>query len=204
MKKSGIIIICLLLSAGTAACSGPAAANKSSAAEQSSEENGETVTVTLPAFLVQGQKEEDLKAAAQKEGYDSCVLNEDGTVTYVMTAQVNRQMTEKLQKSFVSSVENMMKSKDVPQSYDSVTYNDTGSKIDIQINPSLYKEGDTGYAAGLFIPGLYWQCFNGTDAKSADVLINFINKNTGEMIESSSFKLYLKQLKEAESKQQLD
>ena len=75
MKKSGIIIICLLLSAGTAACSGPAAANKSSAAEQSSEENGETVTVTLPAFLVQGQKEEDLKAAAQKEGYDSCVLN---------------------------------------------------------------------------------------------------------------------------------
>ncbi|MCF0258702.1 MAG: hypothetical protein HUJ54_02465 [Erysipelotrichaceae bacterium] len=202
MKKSGILIICLCLFAGLAGCSGTTVTKESAAAAEGSQSSDETaVTVTLPAFLVQGQKEEDLKAAAQKEGYDSCVLNEDGSVTYTMSAQINQQMKEKMHQSFVSSAANMMKSKDVPQSYDSVTYNDTGSRIDIEINPSMYKEGDTGYAVALFIPSLYWQCFSGTRPNEADVVINFINKNTGEMIETASYKLYLKQLKEAKNKQ---
>ena len=63
-EKSGILAACLCLAAGLAGCSGTTVTKESASASQETQPaEGSVVSVTLPAFLVQGQTEEDLKAA---------------------------------------------------------------------------------------------------------------------------------------------
>ena len=170
-------------------------ANVDSASAQTS--NSSMVQVTLPASLFQSLSQEDIEEAAKKDGFESCTINEDGTVTYTMTAQKQQEMKDQLKQSFVTSINNLMKDKSVPASYVNVEYNDNCSIIDVYVNPSAYKQTDTSFALGMFLPGVYYQCFAGTDVNKVDVIINFINKNTKEPIETASFKRMMREMEKA-------
>ena len=50
------------------------------------------VEVTLPASFFEDESEEEIKAAAEENGFSKCTINEDGSVTYKMTKAKHKEM----------------------------------------------------------------------------------------------------------------
>ena len=141
-----------------------------------------SVEVTLPVSYVDGQTPDEIKADAEKMGYNDCTIHEDGSVTYKMSKAKHREVLDTYKKSFDESIaETIAEENGVVKE---IKYNDNLSKIDVYLDEARYDEWNSFAVLGYYMFGSYYQIFAGTDAEKIDVVVNAINADTKETIDT--------------------
>lgn len=120
------------------------------------------VTITIPPELAEGTTQEELDATAEEMNYKSATLNEDGSVTYVMTRAQQRQLLTDLRNTINEEFLAVSESEDYP-GIETVVANDDMTEILVSLNtPDLGLE-ETFAAYIFFYYAQIYQSFNGTN-----------------------------------------
>ena len=125
-------------------------------------------------------------------------VNSDGSVTYVMTPSQHKAYMKSLKESFEEGNKELIN--DSENSILDIKPSDDFSKFDIYVDPNSYSSLDSLMAIAFYIQGGYYRMFNGD--KDTNVIVNFINNDTKEIIESgNSAQLMDSDTKEVSSKE---
>lgn len=146
------------------------------------------VEITVPNTFLEGETEESIKASAVENGFSDCVIHEDGSVTYKMTKAKHREFMAEAKASFEATIEDLISGEGAVASFLKIEYSDDFSKFDVYVDPALYSDWDSFYVLVFYMTGGYYQIFDGKSIDEIDVLVNFINNDTNEIINSGSFR----------------
>lgn len=201
MKKFLCVFLALSIAFSMAACGGEAESpDESTSSLQPAETDSERddmdtigdidvdsglfdVTLTIPADFVGEVTQEQLDETARENGYKSVTLNDDGSVTYVVTKAQHEEMMNGIRQSIEESLSEIVGSEDYP-SVVSVEANDDYTEYKIILNVE-----EVGISEGILAMGLYvfsgmYHVFNGTEA--GNINIQYINETTGEVIQETN------------------
>lgn len=199
-KQVGALALCLCLcltacggpasSASTAASSTVSSTSTASSALMSdsevealgdieTEEELFDVTITVPADLMQGKTQEELDQEAAEEGMKSATLNEDGSVTYVMSHAKHAEMLDQLRLSIQTELDELATSGE----YENITAiqgneNFTSFTATTRSAEPLLEETAVAFACYMY-GGLYG-IFSGETPEN--IHVDFVNADTGENI----------------------
>ncbi|MBO7681559.1 MAG: hypothetical protein J6T17_02260 [Clostridia bacterium] len=146
----------------------------------------QTISVTLPPDFFAGANRDEIIAEAEAEGFDSCVVNNDGSVTYTMNREKQASILSDFKREIDSSISNLTTT---GTSYKNITYNDTVTSFDVRVDKNAFaaSEDDQSYAVALFMLGGYYQMFSGIPSDQVDVTLNFIDDQSGQTFGSVSY-----------------
>lgn len=181
MKRLISVILILAMMFSFAACGKEQEENKGGI---NVDKNLLDVTVNLPANFFEDKSESEIIATAESEGIKSCTVNEDGSVTYVMSKSKYKEMTDEIYNGFVEECQNKI---DDTEDYGYITdikYNDNLSEIKVYIDKDLGDGLDFMTIVSYYMMGMYYQAFLGIPSEETDVRITEIDDATGEEIDS--------------------
>lgn len=159
-----------------------------------------TITKNFLDFAEIEDPQKSIDELVNQKVIKSGKVNEDGSVTYIMTPTQHKEYLKSLKESFEESNQDLIK--DQNNSIEDIKANDNFSKFDIYVNPDSYSSLDSLMALGFYIQGGFYRMFNGD--KDASVVVNFINKNTNEVIETADSTELLKSDSEEISSKEVD
>jgi len=143
-----------------------------------------TVSIDVPAGYVGETTQEDVDKTVADQGYISGTLNDDGSVTYVMTKAQHKKIMEDLAKSFDESLQNILDDKEIYPNFESITHNADYTDFTIEYSAEELSPSDT-FSTFLFyyIGGMY-SIFNGEPVENVHVV--YVNSETGELISEAN------------------
>lgn len=149
-----------------------------------------TVEMTLPASFYQKNDpqpltQEDVDQIAQNSFYKSGILNEDGSVTYKMSRSRNMKLLLSFRASVDAQIEDMLHGEDSRKTFTDITYNKEMSEFTIMVDPEKYSVFDALSALLFYVQGAYYQRFSLVPEEQIDVQVEFVNKDTQEIIKTS-------------------
>lgn len=217
MKKFLVVILALSMALSLCACgsgqdtsapsnneqpteaSNPTTSGKSDNSKIEVDEGLLTVEVTMPASFFKEKTEEEIKAAADENGFISCTVNADGSVTYKMTKAKHKEMLAELKSSLDESIADMINGKDAVESFQKIEYADDFSKFDVYVDSATYTTFDNLYVLAFYISGAYYQAFDGKDMTKADVVVNIIDSATNETLNTTSYREWVESMAKSET-----
>lgn len=141
------------------------------------------VTITVPAsFLGEDFSQEDVEQAVQEGGYKSGTLNEDGSVTYVMSKSKHQELMSRIRESIDSSLAEMAGSESYPDIV-SVTANDNYTQYIVKLSADEVSIEMSFLPLEFYIFSGMYHAFNGTEAENIN--IQFMNE-AGDILEESN------------------
>ncbi|MCH4207371.1 MAG: hypothetical protein LKF79_04565 [Solobacterium sp.] len=145
-----------------------------------------SVEITIPSDLVSDDTtQETLDASCQKYGWKSAVLNEDGSVTYVMTKAQHAEMMSQIKESLDQTLSEMPGSDTYP-SMTAVDHNDDFTSFTVTTTSTTLGAGESISVLVFYMYGALYNKFNGTDPDNYHV--DFVNADTGSIIQSADSK----------------
>lgn len=145
------------------------------------------VDVTLAATFFEDMTEEEIKKKAEDEGYKDCKINEDGSVTYTMTKKKRQEMLDEMKDSIKGTIAGALEGEEKVESFIYIEHNDDFSKFDIYVDSEKYTMWDSLYSMTFFVAGAYYQSFAGVPREEIDVVVNFVDNETQEVLDTSSY-----------------
>lgn len=142
-----------------------------------------SVEVTLPASLV-GDDDVTLDEEAKAAGVKEITKNEDGSVTMKMTKSAHKELLAEIKTSIDESIEEILADKENYSSFESITYNDDVTEFTVNVDASTYGGFQSFAALAFYIEGNNYQALNAVPEDQLKTIVNFVNKDTGEVIES--------------------
>lgn len=142
------------------------------------------VEITVPPELIQ-DKENTLDGEAKKAGVKKIVENKDGSMTMTMTRKAHKRMMSEMKDSVDDSIKNVLNDPESTSSFETITYNDSMSVFDINVDSS-FSEFETLTAIGFYFMGGMYQVFDGIPEDDINITVNFINIDDNKTIESCS------------------
>lgn len=149
------------------------------------------VDITLAASFFEDQTEEEIKANAKENGYSDCKINDDGSVTYTMSKKKHAEMLDEMKTSCDEMIAGYLEGEEEVASFVDIQYNDDFSKIDIYVDAEQYTMWDSLYALTFYITGAYYQAFAGVANDDIDVVVNFIDNATKDVLDTASYKDFI-------------
>lgn len=198
MKKFLSLLLAALMLLSMAACGGATdSENKNNPG--STENSGSvavdkgllTVDVTMAASFFEDMTAEEIKAEAEENGYSSCTVNPDGSVTYTMTKAKHKEMLDDLKSGIEETIAGCLEGEDKVASFVSIEHADDYSRFDVCVDPAEYSLWDNLYALAFYLSGAYYQAFTGVASDKIDVVVNFIDNNTKEILDSGSYRNFI-------------
>lgn len=163
----------------------PSTAESSTSTALTVDENLFTVEITLPKdMLGEDVTQESLDQSATENGFKSITLNPDGSATYVMSKKKHKEYLEELKTSLSESCNSLIDGENAIESFEEIKFNDNMSKFDVYVDKETFSDWDTLSLLSFYIYGGYYQAFSGIDGEDIDVEVNFIDKDTNEVLES--------------------
>lgn len=202
MKKKLVAIIlsvclcCSVVACGNSGNTEQSANNASKeVTEQNSEENESkeelsvdknllSVEVTLPASLIGDSENTELTEEAKSHGVKDITKNSDGSITMKMTKAAHKELLGSIKTSIDESINEMLADKENCPSFDSIVYNNDVTVFDIKVDSTTYNGLQAFSALSFYVMGNLYQAFNAVPENELKTVVNFINKETGEVIES--------------------
>lgn len=142
-----------------------------------------SVELTIPASLVDDDAatlDEEAKAA----GVSETTQNEDGSVTMKMSKIAHQKMLDEFKGSIDESLTEILNDKETYPSLTEITYNEDLTEFTVKVDPATYGEFEALSAIGLYIAGNVYQALNAVPENQIKTIVNFVNKDTGEIIET--------------------
>ena len=148
--------------------------------EMEVDQNFFTVEITVPAeFIDEGTTQESLDTQVSTSGYISATLNDDGSVTYVMTKAAHNEMMNGIRDTLQQSLSEMVGSEEFP-SFTKVEANDDFTQFTIETTSTELGLVESFSVLGFYMFGGMYHAFNGTQVD--DIAVTFINADTGETV----------------------
>lgn len=198
MKKLVSLLLTLALMVSLVACGGGSETQSGGNATSEKETENSAgvqvdegllnVDVTLAASFFEDQTEEEIKAEAKENGYSDCKINDDGSVTYTMSKKKHAEMLDEMKTSFDEMIAGYLEGEEEVASFVDIQHNDDFSKVDIFVDAKQYTMWDSLYALTFYITGAYYQAFSGVANDDIDVVVNFIDNATMEVLDTASYK----------------
>lgn len=139
-----------------------------------------TVEITVPAdFLGDGITQESLDADVAASNYISAKLNDDGSVTYVMTKAVHDEMMVGVRDNIQQALDEMVGSEEFP-SFTKVEANDDFTQFTVETTSTELGLVESFSVLGFYMFGGMYHAFNGTQVD--DIAVTFINADTGDTV----------------------
>lgn len=154
-----------------------------------SQKNLFSVEVTIPAqFYEESESEplsqEDVDKTVSELSFKSGKLNVDGSVTYKMSKAQHEEFLKSYKDSVNSTISDMLNDENNESLID-ITYNDDLTQFTISVDGEKFSMLDMFNALAFYIEGTYYQLFNFVPIDDVDVQVDFVNKDTGEVIETA-------------------
>ncbi|MCR5591586.1 MAG: hypothetical protein K6F73_08630 [Lachnospiraceae bacterium] len=143
------------------------------------------VELTIPKEFADDITQEELDKAVNEKGYKSATLNEDGSVTYVMTKDQHREMVDEVKKGINESLAEMAGSEDYPE-ITKVTANDNYTSFAVTTKNEEPSMMESMSVLGFYMTGGMYSIYSGEDIDN--VHVEFINAATGEVIGTTDSK----------------
>lgn len=148
------------------------------------DENLLSVTVTLPAEYTDPEMtQEDYDAVAKEtDGIKSVTLNDDGSLTYVMTKARHRQMLQEIVDQYTEQNNAMIGSENYPNITD-IKANDDFTEFTVTTTSTELSLMESLSVLQFYVEGGMYGIMSG---KTVDnIHVDFVNADTGEIIESA-------------------
>ena len=144
------------------------------------------VEITIPAEAAETygfnfESQEDADAYAKEQGFKSVTLQDDGSITIVMSKSKHKKMMEELSKSIDEELQKMIGSEDYPN-FTAVEHNDDYTSFTVTTKSEELGFTESFSSLGFYIFGGMYNSFNGTPVDN--IHVDFINEASGEVIES--------------------
>lgn len=184
------LALCLTACSGGAASS--AAAGSDAAASTSASEDGLnveknlfSVTLTYPASMVdEGTTQDSLNNEISGiDGIKSATLNEDGSVTYIMTKAYHKQIVDDMAQTIDESMAEMVGSEDYPN-FTNVEANEDYTVFTVTTKSKALSLDESLSLLQFYTEGAFYSVVSGNDADS--IHVDFVNADTGEVIDGGT------------------
>lgn len=186
MKKLLALLLVLAMAFSVTACGGETSETEESSDNSTVEvdENLLSVELTVPVdFVEEGTTQEGLDSLVAEKGFKSATLNDDGSVTYVMTKGQHKELMEGIKASIDESIADMMSSGDYPTIVD-IKANDNYTAFDVTLSSDALGLTESLSALVLYMCGGMYNAFNGTTVDN--ISVSFISQATGEVIQTAN------------------
>lgn len=152
------------------------------------------VEITLPPDMVGDTSEEELREDAEESGFDSYILNADGSVTYRMSRVKHQEFLDEFKEDIDEMIEDTIDDDD--SSVTKISYNDDLTEFTITVDSAKYTVFDTMTAFAYYAMGSLYQSFSGADLDKIDVNVRFIDENGNELA-SETYKEWSESVKDS-------
>lgn len=184
------LALCLTACGGGAAsttAAGSDAAASTSASEDglNVEKNLFSVTLTYPASMVdEGTTQDSLNDEIKGiDGIKSATLNEDGSVTYIMTKAYHKQIVDDMAQTIDESMAEMVGSEDYPN-FTNVEANEDYTVFTVTTKSKALSLDESLSLLQFYTEGAFYSVVSGNNADS--IHVDFVNADTGEVIDSGT------------------
>ena len=151
-----------------------------------------SVEVTIPAIFYEYEEDggemtqEKVDQIVSDNGFKSGILNSDGSVTFSMSKSQHAEFLQSLKDATEETASDFVDGDDRIESFTKITFNDDLSEFKIYIDPAAYTDFDSISAITFYFAGQYYQLFSGIPFEDTEVIIEFIDKDTNEVITTGS------------------
>ena len=141
------------------------------------------VQVTLPPQFFEGMTEENIRANAEAEEIKEVKIHEDGSVTYTLTEERQKEILKEFKDELDLTVTDIAGSEDYP-SIKRIEANADYTNFDIFVDRAKFEANvDMIATLTLYIGSSYYHAFLG-NAESFKATLNYIDVSNDEIIES--------------------
>lgn len=142
------------------------------------------VEITIPKEFFEDATEADIVAGAEESTFTSAVINDDGSVTYTMPRAVHNDLLQDMVDGIDETIAEALREN--PGIITEVTYNTDVTRFLVTVNQSAYESSfEASFIGfGLGLSGLFYQIFKGVAIDDREVIIDFIDDVSGEVIDS--------------------
>lgn len=141
------------------------------------------VTITIPASWYEETNEEITQAKLDEQykdsGFKSVKLNDDGSVTMVMSKSVHKKLMEDMKKNIDESLNELINDENC--SYTEIKHNKEYTQFDVTLSGTEPNFFDSFGCLSLYLSGAMYNIFNGTE--TGDILINLYDSN-GNLVDT--------------------
>lgn len=153
----------------------------------------DTVRITLSAEMIGDTTEAEISESAKADGnYMGYELHEDGSVTYIMSAERYDSMMSTLKASVDECIDMLLHGEQAVDSFVRIEYDESLQNIAIYVDGSSFTTWDSMNALSFYIYGAYYQTFLGVPGDQIDIVISFIDDASGEVVSTASYRDYAK------------
>ena len=139
------------------------------------------VKMTIPSEFVLSTTQEDADTEAEENGYDSAGLNNDGSITYVMSKDKYRETLSNIEKEIDSSLDDMVRSYDLPD-VTIISVNGIYTDYTITTKNAVTDDTDAESVISFYEKSCKYAAYSG--AIINNIHIDFVNEETGRIIDS--------------------
>jgi len=167
LKKLKAVVITLLIALMVSSCSAPI--------------QDLQVTFKVPASMFEGQTQNEIMQNAKKHGIEA-TLNEDGSYTYVMTAEAQEKYLKEIEKLFKEAVDEVLQSDYI--SFDKVEASSDFKEIRLYTTKTEYSVNlfDGFVFLGLAIPTSLYQTINEVAPEDITMVFQVINSASNKVL----------------------
>lgn len=142
------------------------------------------VTLSIPAaFADEDKTQADYDAMAKEAGYKSITLNDDGSLTYVMTKAQHKDMMDQMAAEFQKQLDEMCGSENYPN-FVSIKAESNFSSFEIVTKSEELDLAESFSVLAFYMLSGMYNAFNGTQVENCKV--TFINEASGAVIQEAN------------------
>lgn len=147
------------------------------------EKNLLSVELTIPSSLLEDDAavlDEEAKSAGVKE----IIQNDDGSITMKMSKSAHKKLLDEFKVGIDEGITEILNDKETYPSLTEITYNDDLTEFTVKVDSNTYGGFEGLSALTLYIGGNVYQALNATPEDQIKTIVNFVDKDTGEVIET--------------------
>ena len=166
---------------GKAAAKTPEGADGSDTSAAASEAP-ETVTIVIPTVYESVTTQEEAEKIRKENGYESAVLNEDGSLTVVMSRVQRDQMLDEFKRSVDEGIAEIINTVE-DSAIEKIEYNDDYSIFTVTVPGDELGFAERQAADELVMYGTLYHIYSGNNVDR--IQVDYLSSGTGEIIETA-------------------
>ena len=132
-------------------------------------------------YGIKFESQEEADNYAKEQGFKSVTLNDDGSVTFIMSKSKHKELMKGLNESFEQALQEMIESEQYPDIV-AIEHNDNYSEFKVTTRSEELSFNESFSVMAFYMYGGMYNSFNGTEIDN--VHVDFINEASGEVIDS--------------------
>lgn len=161
---------------------GDTASSGDTAAASKPVKKAETIKIVIPTVYESLTTQEEADQIKVKNGYESAVLQEDGSLEIVMSKTQHQEMMGQYKKAVDEGIAEIIKA-DEDSVIEKIEYNDDYSVFTVTVKSDEIGESERSAADELIMYGTLYHIYSGNSVDR--IQVDYVKSGTGEVVETA-------------------